>query len=96
MKVKTLVDGFDGKETYKAGAILVGNNDHVHRLLMSGAAEPIDAEAKKYAEARDAMSHKQLKENKHFSKEIAASVSTSETVKVKKTKKVKRKTKSSW
>lgn len=50
MKVKTKLSGFDGVNQYEPGATLEGNSEHIQNLIISGAAEPLDKEAKEYAE----------------------------------------------
>lgn len=84
MKVKTTVDGFDGVKSYKVGAILEGNTEHVQRLLFNGLATPLDNEAKDFVKGCKDLDAKAVKEHRLY---LPAE---SETVRVAK-KRVKRK-----
>jgi len=70
MKAKALFSGHNGVESYPAGTVLEGSDDHIMRLLFNNAAVPKDAEAKEFVNQRDTMTDKQAKASKHFNQSI--------------------------
>ena len=86
MKVKALVGGFDGVDSYEAGDRLEGDSEHIRTLLFNDAAEPLDKAAKAFVDARSKLSAKQVKEHRNYVPAIAESAAAyiKEAAKVKK------------
>lgn len=87
MKVRAKGSGFDGKNSYKAGATLTGDTEHIRRLLFNDQAEPLDKEARDFVAEKDGMTSRQRKDSRFFNSAISKIVvDVEETPKVKKRK----------